>query len=130
MGHRHTSEEQRGGSAVCGVDGGAGTAAEDMTREHESAHSLPVRSALMALRFYKAYLSVLFAGACRFQPTCSQYMYEAIERFGAMRGIWLGMKRLGRCRPFSRRFGYDPVPEISELMDETTVHGKHGEAHS
>lgn len=101
-----------------------------MTHGHENAHSLTARAALTALRFYKAYLSILFAGACRFQPTCSQYTYEAIERFGVARGIWLGMKRLGRCRPFSRSFGYDPVPEINELMDETTVHGKHGEAHS
>jgi hypothetical protein len=67
--------------------------------------------ALFALRFYKAYLSILFAGSCRFEPTCSQYAYEAIERFGVVRGIWLGTKRLLRCHPLSRRFGYDPVPE-------------------
>ena len=67
--------------------------------------------ALFALRFYKAYLSILFAGSCRFEPTCSQYAYEAIERFGVRRGIWLGTKRLLRCHPLSRRFGYDPVPE-------------------
>ena len=70
-----------------------------------------VRLALFALRCYKAYLSVLFAGSCRFEPTCSQYAYEAIERFGVLRGMWLGSKRLMRCHPFSGRFGYDPVPE-------------------
>ena len=69
------------------------------------------RAALFALRFYKAYLSLLFAGNCRFQPTCSQYSYEAIERFGVPRGVWLTLKRLARCQPLSRRFGYDPVPE-------------------
>ena len=69
------------------------------------------RLALFALRFYKAYLSLLFAGNCRFQPTCSQYSYEAIERFGLARGAWLTLKRLARCQPLSRRFGYDPVPE-------------------
>jgi len=70
-----------------------------------------VRAALFALRFYKLYLSILFAGNCRFEPTCSQYAYEAIERYGVARGVWLGTKRLLRCHPFSRRFGYDPVPE-------------------
>jgi putative membrane protein insertion efficiency factor len=75
-----------------------------------------VRAALLALRFYKAYLSILFAGSCRFEPTCSQYAYEAIERFGVVRGVWLGMKRLLRCHPFSGKFGYDPVPEKKENM--------------
>jgi putative membrane protein insertion efficiency factor len=70
-----------------------------------------VRAALFALSCYKSYLSVLFAGNCRFEPTCSRYMYEAIERFGVARGVWLGIKRLLRCHPFSRKFGYDPVPE-------------------
>jgi putative membrane protein insertion efficiency factor len=74
-------------------------------------HSLPVSAALFLLRFYKAYLSIVFAGSCRFEPTCSRYAYQAIERFGVMRGIWLGTKRLLRCHPLSRKFGFDPVPE-------------------
>jgi uncharacterized protein len=78
--------------------------------------SIPARAALFALRIYKAYLSILFAGSCRFEPTCSRYAYEAIERFGVTRGIWLGTKRLLRCHPLSRRFGYDPVPEKWENM--------------
>jgi putative membrane protein insertion efficiency factor len=73
--------------------------------------SLPVHLSLLALRFYKTYLSILFAGNCRFHPTCSQYAYEAIARFGVGRGIWLGLKRLLRCHPLSRKVGYDPVPE-------------------
>jgi hypothetical protein len=77
----------------------------------QSPTQLSVRLALLALRFYKTYLSFLFAGNCRFHPTCSQYAYEAIERFGVMRGVWLGLTRLLRCHPLSRRFGYDPVPE-------------------
>ena len=72
---------------------------------------LQVRLALFALRFYKAYLSILFAGSCRFEPTCSRYAYEAIERFGVLRGAWLGLRRLLRCHPLSRKFGFDPVPE-------------------
>jgi putative membrane protein insertion efficiency factor len=80
-----------------------------------------VRAALLALRFYKAYLSILFAGSCRFEPTCSRYAYEAIERFGVMRGIWLGTKRLLRCHPLSGKFGYDPVPEKWEVMQKSSV---------
>ena len=75
-----------------------------------------MRAALLALRFYKSYLSILVGGSCRFEPTCSRYAYEAIERFGVMRGVWLGLKRLLRCHPFSRRFGFDPVPEKWEEM--------------
>jgi putative membrane protein insertion efficiency factor len=66
---------------------------------------------LVALRIYKLYFSILFAGSCRFEPTCSAYAYQAIERFGVLRGSWLALKRLLRCHPLSRKFGYDPVPE-------------------
>jgi putative membrane protein insertion efficiency factor len=76
--------------------------------------NLGVRMALFALRFYKAYLSMLFAGSCRFEPTCSRYSYEAVERFGVLRGSWLTLKRLLRCQPLSRKFGFDPVPETWE----------------
>lgn len=72
--------------------------------------------ALFALRIYKMYFSVLFGGSCRFEPTCSQYAYEAIERFGARRGSWLALRRLLRCHPLSRSFGHDPVPESWEAM--------------
>jgi uncharacterized protein len=75
-----------------------------------------IRAALFALNFYKAYLSFLFVGNCRFDPSCSRYAYEAIERYGVARGVWLGTMRLLRCHPFSGRFGYDPVPEIAEKM--------------
>ena len=89
-------------------------------------HSAPVRVALFFLRFYKAYLSVLMAGSCRYEPTCSRFAYEAIERFGLLRGSWLGAKRLLRCHPFSGRFGHDPVPEEWPGV----FSGKHKEAHS
>jgi hypothetical protein len=79
-----------------------------------------VKGALLALRCYKAYLSVLFAGTCRFEPTCSQYAYQAIERFGVLRGVWLGSKRLARCHPFSGKFGFDPVPdEFHETVSDS-----------
>ena len=69
-----------------------------------------VSKALMAmLRFYKNGISPLLGKRCRFEPTCSEYMHTAIERYGAPKGVWMGLKRLVRCQPFCRG-GYDPVP--------------------
>jgi uncharacterized protein len=82
--------------------------------------SAAVKAALAAVRIYKVYLSALFAGSCRFEPTCSMYTYGAIERFGVMRGSWMGLKRLLRCHPLSREFGYDPVPEKTETTAART----------
>lgn len=70
------------------------------------------RAALAVLRFYKREVSPLLPGACRFAPTCSEYAYEAIARYGVGRGSWLAAKRLLRCHPLSKG-GYDPVPERS-----------------
>ena len=119
MGHGHSSEEHRGQSAALRLDRRpaapvaepVSTAAPSAARRHAAAASPAVKAALLALRFYKAYLSILFAGNCRFHPSCSNYTYEAIERFGVARGVWLGLKRLARCQPFSRKFGYDPIPD-------------------
>jgi putative membrane protein insertion efficiency factor len=61
-----------------------------------------------ALKGYKLLLSPLLPSACRYRPTCSEYMLDAVERYGVLRGIWLGLKRLGRCHPFHEG-GYDPV---------------------
>lgn len=83
--------------------------------------SVAVKAALAALRIYKVYLSVLFAGSCRFEPTCSVYTYQAIERFGVWRGSWMGLKRLLRCHPLSRKFGYDPVPEKMEMTQSESA---------
>lgn len=66
-------------------------------------------TALAAIRFYKRFLSPMLPSACRFEPTCSMYTYQAIERYGVFRGTWLGMKRIARCHPFTPG-GYDPVP--------------------
>ena len=79
----------------------------------DAPQSVGVRLTLVALRFYKAYLSALVGGSCRFVPTCSSYAYEAVERFGVARGSWLTLKRLLRCQPLSRKFGYDPVPDLT-----------------
>lgn len=65
---------------------------------------------LGAVRGYQVLLSPIVGGACRFEPSCSRYMVEAIERHGAARGAWLGARRLARCHPFGSG-GFDPVPE-------------------
>jgi uncharacterized protein len=66
------------------------------------------RIVISALTGYKLLLSPLLPSACRFYPTCSAYMREAVAKYGALRGLWLGLKRLGRCHPFHAG-GYDPV---------------------
>jgi hypothetical protein len=63
---------------------------------------------IAALKGYKLLLSPLLPSACRYRPTCSEYMLDAVEQYGVLRGVWLGLKRLGRCHPFHQG-GYDPV---------------------
>lgn len=67
------------------------------------------RIALFFLRGYKRFLSPLLPPMCRFEPTCSVYTMQAVEKYGVLRGVWLGTKRLGRCHPFNPG-GWDPVP--------------------
>ena len=67
-----------------------------------------MRVALIMLRFYKRWISPLLPQSCRFYPTCSEYMMEAIERHGVARGLGLGARRLLRCHPFCEG-GFDPV---------------------
>jgi putative membrane protein insertion efficiency factor len=72
------------------------------------------------LRVYQIFFSPVFGGACKFYPSCSNYAMEAVQRHGAKRGFVLAMKRLGRCRPFTKG-GYDPVPEAEpEQMERAT----------
>ncbi len=66
------------------------------------------RLVLALLRCYKRCISPLLPSACRFYPTCSEYMIEAVGRYGAARGVWLGVLRLLRCHPFHEG-GFDPV---------------------
>jgi len=58
---------------------------------------------------YRATLGPFLAGHCRYHPTCSQYMIDAVRKYGAMRGTWRGLKRIGRCHPFSKHDPYDPA---------------------
>ena len=67
------------------------------------------RPLLLLIRGYQRPISPMTGAACRHEPTCSNYTYQAIETHGALRGSWLGMRRIARCRP-GRAGGYDPVP--------------------
>jgi putative membrane protein insertion efficiency factor len=66
--------------------------------------------AMALIRLYQLTLSPLLPPSCRFEPSCSHYSYDAIKRFGFVKGSWLSIKRISRCHPFHPG-GYDPVPE-------------------
>ncbi|MBO0683048.1 MAG: membrane protein insertion efficiency factor YidD [Candidatus Dormibacteraeota bacterium] len=67
------------------------------------------RLALGMIRLYQMTLSGVLGGQCRYYPSCSQYTYQAVERYGWIRGSLMGLRRIGRCHPFAKG-GYDPVP--------------------
>jgi len=67
------------------------------------------RIGLRLLQLYQISLSPLFGPACRFEPSCSRYAAEALEKFGFARGSWLALRRLARCHPLGKT-GYDPIP--------------------
>ena len=62
------------------------------------------------IRFYQRYISPAFPARCRFKPTCSAYAYEAINKYGALKGLYLALRRFLRCHPFYKGDWYDPVP--------------------
>lgn len=74
--------------------------------------SLAVRCGIAAVRAYQLVLSPFAGGACRFDPTCSDYAVQAITEHGLVRGTSLALKRVARCHPFGRA-GFDPVPPRS-----------------
>lgn len=116
MGHCHSSAQLGShGGIHRGQRGIAEDAAATESRRTWRGLAAGGRSAarwilLFLVRFYITFLSAYFGGACKFYPSCSQYAQEAIARHGPARGLWLALKRLGRCRPFTQG-GYDPVPE-------------------
>lgn len=65
---------------------------------------------ILPIRLYQVTLSPLLGANCRYVPSCSQYMIDAIEEWGPLKGIWLGMRRISRCHPWGGH-GHDPVPK-------------------
>jgi putative membrane protein insertion efficiency factor len=65
---------------------------------------------ILPIRFYQVAISPLLGPKCRFQPTCSHYMVEAIMEWGILRGTWMGLKRISKCHPWGPH-GHDPVPK-------------------
>ena len=63
---------------------------------------------IVPIKLYQILLSPLLGQSCRYHPTCSQYAVEAIEKYGPIKGIWLGIKRIARCHPWGGS-GHDPV---------------------
>ena len=89
-----------------------------MSENSEGSMSTAARMSLGAVRVYQKLVSPLFGNNCRYYPTCSHYTYEAIEIHGAVRGSWLGIKRIGRCHPFHEG-GIDPVPGSPDSQPQT-----------
>jgi uncharacterized protein len=119
MGHRDSSAQHGGHSGVCAAGRGAAETVaaplidqvnqiNGIKREKRSAGAWVL---LLFVRMYVVFLSPFFGCACKFYPSCSNYAYEAVARHGASKGAGLAIKRLLRCRPFTKG-GYDPVPEI------------------
>ena len=67
------------------------------------------RVPLLAISLYQKTISPYLPSACRFSPTCSHYSHDAVEKYGIIKGAWMGLRRLARCHPFGGQ-GYDPVP--------------------
>jgi putative membrane protein insertion efficiency factor len=133
MGHRDSSTQLSRHSGIFGVACGtvetdAAARARGIARETSRvkpppsttitttsvhAKSIGAWCLLVFVHFYKIFFSPFLGGACKFYPSCSNYAQEAIELHGARRGAWLALKRLGRCRPFTKG-GFDAVPEAED----------------
>ena len=76
----------------------------------------------LPIHFYRLFISPVLGPHCRYQPTCSSYAIEAVERFGIFKGTWMAMRRVSRCHPWHEG-GYDPVPELESDHKHKHEHG-------
>ena len=79
---------------------------------------------ILPIQFYRLFISPVLGPHCRYQPTCSSYAIEAVERFGIFKGTWMAIRRVSRCHPWHEG-GYDPVPELKP--DHKHEHGPQGQ---
>ena len=77
---------------------------------------------LLLIRFYQYFISPLFPPCCRYTPCCSAYAYQAVKKFGPLKGLYLAVKRILRCHPFHSG-GYDPVPESFSIGSSIKIKG-------
>lgn len=75
---------------------------------------------IVLVRFYQLAISPWLGKSCRYTPTCSQYMIEAVNEWGPLKGFWLGIKRIGSCHPWGGE-GYDPVPKRTLNNEHLTL---------
>ncbi len=87
--------------------------------------NLPRNLARLLIRFYQLAISPYFPSSCRFSPTCSQYGYQALEKYGLLRGSILTIWRILRCNPWFGSHGYDPPRWFGEPLPETHHHTEH-----
>jgi len=92
-----------------GSDAPPGAPDERTTGRPDDRTSTLARLLILPVRGYKRFVSPLLPPACRYVPTCSEYMVEALQTHGAVRGLWLGTRRICRCHPWGGH-GWDPVP--------------------
>lgn len=93
-----------------------------MNEVHGNAPGVMARVAIGMIRGYRRFLSPFLGSNCRFQPTCSAYALQAIERHGLWRGGALALRRIARCHPWHPG-GYDPVPEPKDGASHGGSHG-------
>ncbi len=84
-------------------------------KDVKRANSITAKAVVLLVDGYRLSLGLALPSSCRFHPTCSCYLREAVERHGARCGLWLGLRRLMRCHPLHPG-GYDPVPEINNKI--------------
>lgn len=85
-----------------------GQALRPTLERREAAQTMKALVVLL-IRLYQRFISPLLPPSCIYHPTCSNYTLEAVQRYGVLKGLWLGIKRISRCHPFHQG-GYDPVP--------------------
>lgn len=83
--------------------------------------TLPAQIVIAPIRVYQRLISPLLGQICRFEPSCSRYTVEALQVHGALRGLWLGIRRIAKCQPFHAG-GWDPVPARRAVSADPELH--------